>query len=803
MRKFDKINRSLLTFSFLIMSCLSMKAQEENHTLWYTYPAEDWKTQALHLGNGYMGASFYGGVQQERFDISEESMWYGGPGQNPEYNYGIVEGSHKYLSDIRISVVEGDIEKADKLVSKHFVGDYSDFGSFTSIGQLYLEFPELDASVESYKRSLDLSRSLASVSFVADGVTHERNYFASYPDRVMAFQLQSNQPGALSFLLKHDFTQQENDIKIKGKDIQIFGKVDGNGMNYHIRIHIDHDGGQLMKEGALVKLVGANSARIYYSAATEYRPTPPTYRGGDPEKITKNAIESARKKGWERLLSDHIADYVSLYKRVELQMDGDPTLEKLPTDERFRTLQSGMTDDAGLKTLLFNLGRYLLISTSRPGTLPSGLQGLWIPGKTAAWSGNYQSNINIQEMYWTAGPLDLPECQEAYINWIQGLVVPGRKVAKAYYDSEGWVSHTTGNIWGFASPGSDMLWGMYPSGANWHCQHLWSQFEFTQDLNYLKKTAYPIMKEAALFWTQNLVSFEDGLIIAPTVSAEHGVDIENGKPVEYAKTNGEARRNKWFNLPGAYQDIQMVYDLFSNTIEAATLLETDSEFVEELSRLKAQLLPLRIGKYGQLQEWAWDVDNPRDHHRHIAHMYALMPGRQIDPFKTPELAKAAERSLQMRGYGFYGKKWPHMGGNWNKTWRIWCYARLGDGETAAKIFNDMVTDVGFESLMGSQSGNLQVDGSMSTPGFMAEMLMQSHQGEIHLLPALPVEWPAGKITGLVARGGYKVDLAWRYGQLTQATIWMTDQSEVPVVRIKGVLMEEQKDKRIEFKILDQ
>ncbi|MBI9063071.1 MAG: glycoside hydrolase family 95 protein [Marinilabiliaceae bacterium] len=785
-------------FFIIVYLCLSVSilAQDNNAKLWYNYPAKDWKTQALHLGNAYMGASFYGGVKEERFDITEETMWFGGPGQNPKYNYGIVEGSSKYLKEIREAIVDGDIEEADRMVGQNFVGDYSDFGSLTSIGQLYFSFDNHEGEVSNYERTLDISESLATVNYTLGSTNYKREYFCSYPDRIMIFRFRSDTPAKLGFSIRHELTQKENTITTLGNEIHINGRIDGNNREYRVKLKILIDGGKITSDGEFLKVSGANSATILYTAATEYRPIAPLYDGADPDVITRKVIDKAVQKGFDKLKKIHVSDYTHLYDRVSLEMDGDSTLEKLPTNERYEMLKTGMTDDAGLKVLLFNLGRYLLISASRPNTLPSGLQGLWVPGRTAAWSGNFQSNINIQEMYWTAGPLNLSECQEAYINWIKTLVEPGRKVAKAYYGTDGWVSHTTGNIWGYASPGADMLWGMYPSGAAWHCQHLWSQYEYTMDEDYLSKEAYPVMKEAALFWLQNLVEYKGKLIIAPTVSSEHGVDFKDGKALDYAITNGEASKGKLFNLPGAYQDIQMVHDLFSNVIQAAEILHKDARLIHKIEAARNNLLPMKIGKYGQIQEWAWDVDNPRDHHRHISHMYALMPGRQIDPIITPELAKAATKSLNMRGHTLYGPKWPHMGGNWNKTWRIWCFTRLGDGEKAARIFNDMVTDVGFENLMAHESGNMQVDGSMSTPGFMAEMLLQSHQGEIHLLPALPVEWPAGKVRGLIARGAYKVDIEWRYGHLVSCTIQSLMRNEPPQIRLMGELVDPEKDNRI-------
>lgn len=776
---------------------LTLNAQNFNAKLWYEYPATDWKTQDLHIGNGYMGASFYGGVQEERFDIAEKSFCTGGPGENENYNYGIIKGSHKYLAEIRKAVVDGDIAKADQLVDNHFKGDYTGFGAFSTVGSLFFSFDNHDSEVSDYTRELDVASSLAKVSYRTKGVNYKREYFCSYPNRMLVFRFESDTPGQLGFTMRHKLMQDIGTINIQGDEMLIDGKINGNNQKYSVKIKVLNDGGIIESDNETMKISNANSVTVLYTVATEYQPVRPLFNGADADGICRNLIDDASQKSYSELKKIHISDYQNLYNRVQLSMVGDSEMEKLPTNERWEMLKQGTTDDAGLKVLLFNLGRYLLISASRETTLPSNLQGVWNTFKSAPWGGNFQSNINTQEMYWTAGPLNLPECQEAYINWIENLVEPGRKAAQEYYGTTGWVSHTTGNIWTFVAPGSDMLWGMYSVGSAWHCQHLWSQYEFTMDKKYLKEKAYPIMKEAAEFWLENLTSYEGKLIIAPSVSAEHGVDVVDGKVADYTTSNGEARRSKWFNLPGAYQDIQMVYDLFSNVILASEELDTDEGLRTKITETRSKLLPLKIGKYGQLQEWAWDIDNPRDHHRHIAHMYALAPGRQIDPIKSPDLAEAAKVSLLMRGDGFFKPKWPHAGGNWGKTWRIWCWSRLYDGNRAARIYNDMVTDTGYENLMANQSGNMQVDGSMSTPGFMAEMLLQSHQGEIHVLPALPLEWPEGAVKGLIARGNFKVDIEWKYGQLIKCTIKSIKGTEIPPIRLKGELVDISTDLRFQ------
>jgi alpha-L-fucosidase 2 len=768
-----------------------------NELLWYQYPAVDWDGQALHLGNGRMGASFYGGVREERFDITEESMWQGGPGMKPLPRYGIKPGGAAHVKKMRDAIVAGDVALADKLVLKHLRGDYGNFGAFSMIGNLYFTFDNHDGATSEYRRQLDLSKSLASVSYKTGSVKYQREYFCSYPDQVMVMRFTCDTPGKLSFTMRQTLVNADSTITINGNELLVSGKINTNSRNYRVRIKVLNDGGTLSVDGDNMILTGANGATVIYAAATEYMQSPPDYKGADPGKITTERISAAACKSYKQLKRRHVDDYRELYGRVTLKLAGDAALEKLPTNQRWETFKNGNHSDTGLQTMLFNLGRYLLISSSRPGTLPSTLQGVWNTYAKAPWHGNYQSNINLQEMYWASGPTNLLECQRAYVDYTKALVVPGRAVAKSYYGTRGWVSHTTGNIWGYAAPGRGLSWGIYPVGAAWHCQHLWDHYAFSMNEKYLREEAYPVMREAALFWLENLVPYKGYLISAPTVSAEHGAKYATGSAHGY-------------NIPGAYQDIEMIHDLFTNVIQAADILGIDAEFRNIVEASRAKLLPLKIGKHGQLQEWYADIDSPDDNHRHISHLYGVHPGRMIDPLKDKNLADAARQSLNMRGDGWMMPKWIYSGGNWARTWRVWCWARLLDGERANKIFTEMIAEQGFENLMTFQHiptrnpgrgphpvNRLQVDGSMSTPGFMAEMLLQSHLGEIHILPALPSAWPRGKVEGLIARGAYVVDIEWDNGRLLKAKVKAT-KGGIPKIRIAGELIDPDKDPRVTF-----
>lgn len=774
--------RRLLLLTLLCSVSFSVSAKLRSYNpeqvLWFTNPAVDWKTQALHLGNGYMGVSFYGGIETESFDIAEETFWTGGPNVTPNYNYGILPGGAEKMPMLKSLIAHGEIARADSLAKKHFMGDTRGYGYFSRVGRLYLDFAEDKGEVKDYVRGLDLSNSLGFVNYTRGNVGYSREYFCSYPDKLFVVHLSANQPEQVSFKVRAEWQYAaEPPICKHGNEWLIRGLIEPSGLKYCIRLRVHTDGGQLICTPDKLEVVGADEATLSYTVETEYVPVGPTYKGKNPEKITENTLNRTKKLTYAALKEHHLADYHQLYNRVNFHLAGDQKLSSLPTDQRVAELQKGMVDDSELKVLWFNLGRYSLISASRPGTLPSTLQGVWNNAEKAAWNGNFQSNINLQEMYWSCGPTNLPECQQAYIDWVKSLLPSGRMTAKAYYGTEGWVSHATGNVWGYTAPGTDLMWGLYSMGAAWHCRHLWEQYLYTGDKSYLKETAYPIMKEAALFYLQNLVKGPEGLYMSLGVTAEHGIEmLSKDEVAPYSTVSGESNKGKVYLAP-CFQDIEMIYDLFSNVMAAHDVLGSDNDFVKQIESARSQLVPLKIGKYGQLQEWLVDADNPRDHHRHIAHLYALFPGNMITASHTPALYAAAKKSLDMRGDGVHKGRWPHSGGNWSAAWRMACRARLLDGEAAIRIFNQMIHDVGFENMMSNQSGNMQVDAMMATPALFTELLMQSHEDFIHILPALPAEWPEGEINGVVARGGYRISMKWQAGQLTNLVV------EVPTGKV--------------------
>jgi alpha-L-fucosidase 2 len=769
-----------------------------NERLWYTYPAQYWNSQGLHLGNGYFGATFFGGIEQETFALSDPSMWTGEPAMGRWEQAGVNPRAKGSLQKIRDATFNRQTHLADSLISENFFGSMELYGHFTSIGDLNIKFPDHTGKHEKYVRELDLANSLGKIQYVLSDILFTREYFCSYPDRVMGMKFSANKPGNISMDISVDILQDSSIITISENLFHVKGFINGNSRPFVVLLRVNNVGGDIDHEVDVMKVRNADSVEIFLTIGTNYALKYPDYKGEDPDFLTRSVLEKVVSSDYEQLKKKHISDYKSLYDRISIEIEGNPEVEVLPTNERYENLKGGGSD-AGYKVLAFNLGRYMIISSSRPKTLPSNLQGVWNTFNVAPWAGNYQSNINIQEIYWSCGPLDLAECQEPYIDWIEDLTHSGREMARRIYGTNGWISHTVGNIWGHAAPVGNHPWGMYSQGSTWHCQHVWEQYAFTQDKEYLKDQAYPILKEASVFWLENLLPFEGYLATAPTVSAEHGALFtdEGLNPAFH-----DFRSDKYlYSLPGVYQDIQMIWDLFTNTAKAAQIIG-EPDFSDSLLSIREKLLPLKTGKHGQLQEWYDDIDDPDCHHRHIAHLYAVCPGTQIHPTTTPELAEAAKTSLNMRGDGRFIDQELASGGNWARAHRMWCWTRLMDGNRANKIMTEMLTEEGFENVLTFQHANyhwerkdlfmegdlylhFQLDGSAALPGCIAEMLVQSHLGEIHLLPALPDEFHTGEIKGLKARGGYSLDLVWKAGELLYAEISCPPGSTIPDIRLKN------------------
>jgi alpha-L-fucosidase 2 len=788
-------------------------SMRKNERLWFSQPARFWNSEALHLGNGFLGASFWGGIAAERIDLTERTLWTGGPGEFANYNFGIKPGGKDHLEKVRSLIVSGEIpqlKQADELASQHFVGDDRGFGAFSSFGKLLLSTGHDPVQAKEYVRELDLGTGVATVSYEQNGDRHKRELFCSFPHRVLVIRFSSSpagdQPlsGKTAIKLRWNLIHADHESHLQGNVLTITGRIDGNKRSWAITTTVLSDA---HIEPAIdgLDLSGAQEMTILIAAATEYKPEPPVFGGADATQLAQQHMAAASALSYDELLRSHVKDYQSLYLRTRLCIHDSSSAAGLPTNERWQQYSAQPGGDPGFKVLYFNLGRYLLISSSRQGSLPNTLQGGWNIFASAPWNGNYQSNINLQLTYSGAASTGLLACHLPYIDWIAGLVAPGRKVAETYYGSPGWVSHSIGDIWGYASPGSDISWGLYPAGAAWHCHTLWEHYLYSDDTEFLQNTAYPVMKQAALFWLHNLVPFEGMLISAPSVSAEHGTVILDGKLTALGSSFGA----DVLCVPGNFQDIEIIGELLANTAAAARILATDETFATALESAQARLPPLRIGQYGQLQEWMEDIDSPNCNHRHISHTYAVWPAGKITPTSTPSLAAAARTALNMRGEARCddcGKgKDIHAAGNWSLANRVWCWVRLLEAERANSIFTELITQAGFPNLCtfqhvprtyggagndvnnpdvtetASQSLVWQVDASMSIPGFMASMLLQVDGSVLHLLPALPKEFAeGGSAQGLYAPGALHVDLEWRRGRVTAFKVFAEKEHTVQV-----------------------
>ncbi len=751
---FETHTNPLNTFKALcvllvIVACKKEKVINKD-SLWYDKPATNWMKEALPIGNGYMGAMFFGGIKEERIQFNEESLWTGGKGEWKDYNGGNRENAHQYLPKIRQLLKEGQFEKAHELANRKLTGVikadkghsvWEGFGAYQAFGDIFIKTKH-EGKAQNYHRKLNISDAMGTISYKVANVNYQRTYFASYPQRVLVFQFTNDDASGTDYVIKQRTPHQNTTIYFKDNQLISKGQLENNGMAFESRMLVDSDGSSISYANGELSIKAAKTVTLYLTAATDYKNEYPTYKGRDYKALNEQTITNVQSKTFDEILKQHKKDYRNLYDRVTFKLSETDTTN-LPTDHRLKVYSSGK-EDFPLEALYFQYGRYLMISSSRQGTLPANLQGKWNDKTNPPWASDYHANINIQMIYWPTEITNLAECHEPLIDYIDKLREPGHKTAKDFFNAKGWVVNTMNNTFGYTAPGWDFPWGFFPGGAAWYSRHVWEHYAFNRDEDFLRQKGYPIMKDAALFWLDYLITDPDGhLVSSPSYSPEHG-GISTG----------------------AYMDIQIVWDLFSNCIAACDALGTDNDFKERLILAKSQLLPLKIGKWGQLQEWKEDRDSPDNKHRHVSHLYALYPGRQINATETPKLSEAAQITLKARG---------DDGTGWSIAWKINFWARLKDGNHAYELLNRamQITSTGAENTMGgggvypnllSTHPPFQLDGNMGATAGMAEMLLQSHSETIQILPALPGKWENGKIAGLKARGNIEVDIQWEEGQ---------------------------------------
>ena len=719
----------------------------------YDAPARDWETQALPIGNGAMGAMVFGDPRRERLQFNEKTLWTGGPGAAGYVAGNWPQPRAEALARVRERIArEGKAEP--KWVAKQLSMPPTAFGAYQTFGDLRIDFDGIGATTRDYQRTLDLDQAVATVAFASGTTRYRREYFASHPDQVIVARFDADQPGRVSFSLRYDSPRQDYAASAGDGRLRIHGRLADNDLRFEAQVRVLATGGEVRAEGDRLRVRNADSVVLLLAAGTDYRQAWPDYRGEDPQARVTAAVDAAAAKGHAALREAHLADYQRLFGRVQLDL-GQQAPQRA-TDALLKAYPSG---DAGadrwLERLYFQYGRYLLIASSRAGSLPANLQGVWNHSTAPPWDADYHVNINLQMNYWPALSANLAETAEPFARFVESLQAPGTLTAKHMFGAPGWVQQTVANPWGYTGV-IDYAWAFWlPEAGAWLMNQRYDQYRFRPDAAELRERLYPQLKGASEFWLAVLQSDpRDGKLVAsPSYSPEHG---------DYRA--------------GAAMSQQIIAELFADTLEAAGALGVDAELQQRLRAAAAQLDPgLRIGRWGQLQEWKEDIDDPRNDHRHVSHLYALHPGAAIQPLRDPALAAAARTSLRARG---------DAGTGWSKAWKINFWARLLDGAHAHKMLGEQLQHSTLPNLFDTHPP-FQIDGNFGATAGVVEMLLQSHAGAIHLLPALPPAWANGAVHGLRARGDVTVDIAWTNGHASEAVLLAGRDGEL---RLRGELL---------------
>ena len=746
----------LAAMALALSGCQSATDSCETTELWYAQPAKVWM-ESLPIGNGRLGAMTYGGIEEEKLALNESTMWSGQYNENQNKPFG-----REKMNQLRKLFFEGKLSEGNRIAGDNLHGNQTSFGTHLPIGDLKMQFIYPEGKVTDYRRSLSLDEAVSSVSFNSGGVNYKREYFATNPDNVLVLRLTADKQKSITMNMGLDLMRQA-DLSVEDNQLVFTGKVDfplhgPGGVCFEGRIAVLADNGEVKMEQSGVGIKEADAVTLIVDVRTDYK-------SPDYKTLCADGVEKAAAKSYDELKQAHIKDYNTLYNRVSIHFGQDAN-RAMPTDVRWKQVKEGKTD-TGLDALFFQYGRYLTIASSRENSpLPIALQGFFNDNKACnmGWTNDYHLDINTEQNYWAANVGNLAECNAPLFTYIKDLAHHGAKTAEVVYGCKGWTAHTTANVWGYTPASSTIIWGLFPMAGSWIASHLWTQYEFTQDKQYLAETAYPLLKGNAQFILDFLAKDPKSgyLMTGPSISPENWFRTAGGEEMVASM------------MPAC--DRELAYEILSNCVRASEILDTDREFADSLRTAIAQLPPIQLRANGAIREWFEDFEEAHPNHRHTSHLLALYPFSQITLEKTPELAEAARKTIENR---LSAENWEDT--EWSRANMICMYARLKDAQEAYKSVQLLQGKLSRENLMtvspggiaGAEGDIYSFDGNPAGTAGMAEMLIQNHEGYVEFLPCLPVEWKDGSFKGLCLKGGAEATAEWTNAVINKASLKAT------------------------------